>query len=329
MTSDKKRMTVSVIAAICFHLAALVVIQVFFRPEPEEPPFAGPIYVTLASELRPFEDESAGGGTGDAVKEKGEVSEADSGRVTDGGQPGADRGKENPAGGGPSSSSGGETSVPSSVEEYDASRFAQSEQPLIEEPAGLSSVDEQRDTDEVLAGGDFSPTWEEEFKEAEVALGSGEESPGAESGGPGSGETSLDMGRLDEALQSRGDGNSSGNGGSNASSKGGNETAGFPGMPGIQWQEAAAGRGLLKEPKDPDIPAWVKREGLYLTVVVDFDVTPQGRTTNPRVVKSSGYADVDAAVLDAVRNFRFNPIEGKETVTGRVPYVIDTKKSGS
>ena len=44
--------------------------------------------------------------------------------------------------------------------------------------------------------------------------------------------------------------------------------------------------------------------------------------TNVVVRESSGYPDVDAAVLDALRRWTFKPVQSTTTVSGRMPYLI-------
>jgi len=103
--------------------------------------------------------------------------------------------------------------------------------------------------------------------------------------------------------------------------------AGAPGteLTEIIWDDAKSGRKLLSPAGKPEIPEWVKREGLDLTVKVSFEVTPQGHTVLIRVKKSSGYSDVDASILEAVRKLRFNPIREQKNVRGTVSYIISTR----
>jgi len=44
------------------------------------------------------------------------------------------------------------------------------------------------------------------------------------------------------------------------------------------------------------------------------------------VQRSSGYAEVDAAVLDAIRMCLFNAVENAPTVKGVIPYRTDWTK---
>ena len=63
-------------------------------------------------------------------------------------------------------------------------------------------------------------------------------------------------------------------------------------------------------------------QGLRLQVVVSFELTPQGVLRDVKVEQGSGYSDVDAAVLEALRRWKFRPVSSARTVTGRVPYTI-------
>ena len=89
----------------------------------------------------------------------------------------------------------------------------------------------------------------------------------------------------------------------------------------IQWEDPAQGRLPLSAPL-PKLPEWVSRRGQRLKVIVGFFLTPQGILTNVTVEESSGYSDVDAAVIEAVRRWKFNPVSGSRNVRGRVPYLI-------
>lgn len=136
----------------------------------------------------------------------------------------------------------------------------------------------------------------------------------------------IDLGRLDEAIEQ-----------SKRTGEGAEErldaqtsravSAGLQAFetPTIYWDNPAEGRTLLVSGGLPHIPRWLKKEGLNLKVVVSFAVTPEGYTTSVRIVESSGYPEVDASVLEVVRKYIFNPIEGTDTVTGTIPYLFTTK----
>ncbi len=147
-------------------------------------------------------------------------------------------------------------------------------------------------------------------------------------GKPKPGGGSLDLGSLDTALAGAGTGKGGtpprGGGGTSVSGGGGTgEGAGGQGGFSISWDRPAAGRErkLLAAPK-PKIPGWVGKEGLTLRVAVSFSVSPEGVVSQPRLGKSSGYSDVDAAVVEAVRLWRFSAAPSAGTIRGQVPYEI-------
>ena len=89
----------------------------------------------------------------------------------------------------------------------------------------------------------------------------------------------------------------------------------------ILWDDSSQGREPTFTPK-PEVPSWVSEKGIRLQVEVSFVLTPQGVLRDVRVEKGSGYSDVDAAVLEALRRWKFPPVSSDRTVTGRVPYII-------
>lgn len=89
----------------------------------------------------------------------------------------------------------------------------------------------------------------------------------------------------------------------------------------ILWDDPSQGREPTYTPR-PQIPAWVSEQGLSLQVVVSFELAPQGVLRDVKVEQSSGYSDVDAAVLEALRRWKFRPVSSDRTVTGRLPYTI-------
>jgi TonB family protein len=97
------------------------------------------------------------------------------------------------------------------------------------------------------------------------------------------------------------------------------------GSPVISWENTGVRRLLVSAGPSPEIPQWVKREGVDLKVVVSFSVTADGQTTLVSTAFSSGYTDVDSAVLDSVRKMRFNPVPGAGLARGTVSYLIRTK----
>jgi TonB family protein len=69
----------------------------------------------------------------------------------------------------------------------------------------------------------------------------------------------------------------------------------------------------------------VSAQGLSLSVTVSFTLLPDGVIGGVSLQQSSGYADVDAAVIDAIRRWRFTPAEGAPPARGLIPYVIRTQ----
>jgi TonB family protein len=60
-------------------------------------------------------------------------------------------------------------------------------------------------------------------------------------------------------------------------------------------------------------------------VVISFVLTPDGILTGFKVKKSSGYPEVDAAVVDALRRWRFPAVIGTENVSGEITYYISPR----
>jgi len=90
----------------------------------------------------------------------------------------------------------------------------------------------------------------------------------------------------------------------------------------IQWEDSSPGRDPTQKPK-PRIPDSAKREGRDLQVVVSFELTAQGVLRDIRVVKGSGNTEMDTAVQDALRLWKFPPIAPTtRTVKGRITYWI-------
>ena len=138
----------------------------------------------------------------------------------------------------------------------------------------------------------------------------------------------LDLGSLDKSLAGAkgkpGGGGSAGGGGGTGSGGGGGESlSGGQGDFRFKWDqpEAARTRRLLSSAA-PRIPLWVSKEGLTLTVLIAFTLTPDGVLSNVNVEASSGYNEVDAAVSEAIRLWRFNADPSARPIHGLIPYVI-------
>ncbi len=157
-------------------------------------------------------------------------------------------------------------------------------------------------------------------------------------GPAGSTNGPLDLGKLDKALASGGAGNgarSAGGGGGAATGSGG--TSGSGGTTGtggggasqgytVVWgsSEAGSGRTLVFSVK-PIIPRWVSDQGLTLSIKVGFTVMPDGLISAAVIEQSSGYADVDARVMEAIRMCRFNSVPGAAPARGSIPYLINPR----
>jgi TonB family protein len=89
----------------------------------------------------------------------------------------------------------------------------------------------------------------------------------------------------------------------------------------IQWEDPSQGREAIAQPL-PVLPAWVSQQGLRLKTTVSFVLNPQGFLTEVKTEEGSGYSDVDAAVLEALRRWKFKPVASTRSVRGRVSYII-------
>jgi TonB family protein len=69
----------------------------------------------------------------------------------------------------------------------------------------------------------------------------------------------------------------------------------------------------------------VSKQGLSLTVLVSFTLTPDGLLRDVNVEASSGFNEVDAAVMEAVRLWRFSPYPSSRDIHGLIPYAIRAK----
>ena len=165
------------------------------------------------------------------------------------------------------------------------------------------------------------------------------------------GSDSLDLSQLDKAMTGSGTGSrgSAAGGGSGTASSGSRTGTGGTGSGGtgtgsggagggagaggagsggysVEWDQpdASKGRILLNHP-GPKIPAWVSAQGLTLSVRVAFTLLPDGVVSTVSVQNSTGYADVDSSVVDAIRHWRFSAAKGGGAVKGVIPYIIKTR----
>ena len=162
-------------------------------------------------------------------------------------------------------------------------------------------------------------------------------------GASGPASSPLDLGALDKALAGGGAGKpgARASGGTGGTGTGGTGTGGSGGVgtgtgtgtgsgtgPGfnVRWGSPDAGKGrTLDISVKPKIPAWVSEQGLTLSVTVSFTVLADGFVSAASIERSSGYADVDARVMEAIRMWRFNSVPGVPPAKGSIPYVINPR----
>ncbi len=152
-----------------------------------------------------------------------------------------------------------------------------------------------------------------------------------EGGGQAPTKGSLDLGSLDKSLagaqgtggQSGAESGANGGGGGGGGGAGAGSGGGGQGNYRFQWDQPAAGsaRKLLASPR-PRIPQWVSNQGLSLTVLLSFILTPDGVLRDVNVEASSGYNEVDAAAMEAVRLWRFSADPSARPIHGMVPLAI-------
>ncbi len=149
---------------------------------------------------------------------------------------------------------------------------------------------------------------------------------------------SLDLSQLDKAMAGRGSGAGgaaatgtggagAGAGGTGAGSGQGGTGAGAGGTGAgnyrLELPGSGKGRTVLSSVK-PVVPAWVNAQGLTMSVAVSFTLQPDGLVSAVSSTRSTGYADVDAAVLEAIRRWRFTSASGGP-VKGVITYIINPR----
>ena len=70
--------------------------------------------------------------------------------------------------------------------------------------------------------------------------------------------------------------------------------------------------------KYPDYPLWAQRYGLEFEVRLKFWLTSGGDVDWVVIEASSGYPEVDAEVMRAMKRWRFNPVDGNERQWGTI-----------
>jgi TonB family protein len=72
----------------------------------------------------------------------------------------------------------------------------------------------------------------------------------------------------------------------------------------------------------PEIPDWVNAKGGVLTVVVSFTVSPNGMASGAHITSSSGFRDMDSAVVEAVMMWHFSSDPSAGAVSSTIRYVV-------
>jgi len=85
----------------------------------------------------------------------------------------------------------------------------------------------------------------------------------------------------------------------------------------MQLEGEVANRPIVKK-VTPKYPKRARRMGWEGTVVLDFLVDANGNVYDIRVVRSSGYPDLDQAAINALKQWKFAPKPGKNAEKGRL-----------
>jgi len=83
----------------------------------------------------------------------------------------------------------------------------------------------------------------------------------------------------------------------------------------------AGGREILRQVK-PVYPAAAEKEGITGKVELKFWVLPSGEVSDIRVHQTSGWSEFDKSASQALRKWKFEPIEGKERQWGIIPFIF-------
>lgn len=131
---------------------------------------------------------------------------------------------------------------------------------------------------------------------------------------------SLDLGSLDKALAGAKQGTKSGTAQGPAGQTA--RTGSLDNLK-IQWDKPEAAKSRKNITKlEYALPAWVASSGLTFKLTVSFTVSPEGVVSAPKIEKSSGYGDIDAAIQEAFRKWRFNEDRTSGPIRGLVPIEI-------
>ena len=328
-TQNRRRMLISIILALVLHAAAFVLVQYGLRAEDEEPEeIIGPIMVSLyepGQVVEPEKTAKSDASSRETPQEKAPVTEEQRSKSS---EEGSERTTREAA-----RSKSRETGHPEITKQEPSPRIrrrdagSEVDQDLYQQ-GGILEQWEEEAPQEVGRKSEFTESdqpyvIDQEYESQEDVRETGPVFPSQDD--QGEQELTFNMDKLDRALEDSREGAEGGS--SDTESTSGKPVRGLEtgGTPRIVWDDSAQGRVLLSSGGLPEIPDWVKREGLDLKVEVAFSVTPDGHTTSLGVRLSSGYPDVDAAVLESVRKLRFNPIQDDRMARGRISYLISTE----
>ena len=75
-------------------------------------------------------------------------------------------------------------------------------------------------------------------------------------------------------------------------------------------------------PLTEEFPGWVNEEGKELEVVISFVVDPEGIVSYLHIDESSGYRNLDNAIVKTFRKWKFSNPTGKDRILGTLTYRI-------
>lgn len=314
-----QRLTFSILLAVLFHAALLLLLQLFLKLAPERmPEYSGPMFVTLEESPE------------SPVLERAQEPQVQP-RVEPAPQPAAQTEQprtqaatrvEQPSAAVQPQAQPRTTPAPAQpqprTETQPAPQPAARTEPL-RQPQGSRQVvpAEPLGTLPPVAPEETTPYQPQTFAKPLQDQGPIQAAPSQEQA------SRLDTSRLDSAIAQADTGGravpQSGPSGASTGPAGAAQTSveGFQ----IEWQNPSEGR-LVLQSGQPEIPGWVSEQGLRLQVAVSFVLKPSGYLSDIRIARSSGYSDVDTAVVSALRRFRFSASPGAADVHGEVTYRI-------
>jgi TonB family protein len=307
-------MFISILLALSFHALTFLVVQNFLPLVPEDiPDYSGPIIVTISRPESTRARIDTPVTTQKGAKKKETISQESEQVVQKSDRTELTKDRETPR-----IESGQKATLLESREEKVKTEAKEEQEGLVEkaipEADAYVPVEQEGTVPPVQKRAFVEETGGDEVKTFESTAEVDE------------GPLAFDIGKLDKAIEKQKETPPDEREGTATQEAGGTaEVVSSAGGPLIIWDDASSKRSLVFSGPSPKIPSWVKREGLDLKVSVSFAVTAEGLTTSVMIDESSGYSDVDAAVLDAVRKMKFEAAPGSDNVSGIIKYIISTK----